>query len=123
MFPCEPTRSRAVCSAADCDVPQAENFQSDDSTKPTGAAAGASGNIGPINREPRVQSENLHRHQPRFEKEISVLPEVNEISRLPGLGICWQPGNIYRIGRTANEKSCLSQLDLHGRELARYGSW
>jgi len=43
--------------------------------------------------------------------------QVNEISRLQGLGICWQPGNIYRICRTANEKSCLSQFDLHGREL------
>ena len=56
------------------------------------------------------------------ERDLSPA-QVNEISRLQGLGICWQPGNIYRICRTANEKSCLSQFDLHGRELARYGSW
>ena len=56
------------------------------------------------------------------ERELSPA-EVNEVSRLQGLGICWQPGNIYRIGRTANKKSCLSQFDLGGRELARYGSW
>ena len=56
------------------------------------------------------------------ERELSAA-QVNEISRLQGLGICWQPGNIYRITRTANEKSCLSQFDLDGRELARYGSW
>jgi hypothetical protein len=61
---------------------------------------------------------------PTVVRERDLSPaQVNEISRLQGLGICWQPGNIYRIGRTANEKSCLSQFDLHGRELARYGSW
>ena len=56
------------------------------------------------------------------ERDLSPA-QVNEISRLQGLGICWQPGNIYRIGRTANEKSCLLQFDLDGRQLARYGSW
>jgi hypothetical protein len=56
------------------------------------------------------------------ERELSPA-QVNEISRLQGLGICWQPGNLYRIGRTANEKSCLLQFDLDGRQLARYGSW
>jgi len=61
---------------------------------------------------------------PTAVRERALSPaQVNEISRSQGLGICWQPGNIYRIGRTANEKSCLSQFDLHGRELARYGSW
>ena len=59
---------------------------------------------------------------PVRERDLSP-GQVNEISRLQGLGICWQPGNIYRIGRTANDKSCLSQFDLNGRELARYGSW
>ncbi len=49
--------------------------------------------------------------------------QVNEISRLQGLGICWQPGNVYRIGRTAAAKSCLVLIDAHGMELARYGSW
>lgn len=49
--------------------------------------------------------------------------EVNEISRMRGLGICWQPGNVYRIGRTASAKSCLVQIDALGKELARYGSW
>jgi hypothetical protein len=49
--------------------------------------------------------------------------QVNEISRSQGLGICWQPGNVYRIGHTANAKSCLVLMDAHGRELARYGSW
>jgi hypothetical protein len=64
------------------------------------------------------------RSAPTAVRERDLSPaQVNEISRLQGLGICWQPGNIYRIGRTANEKSCLSQFDLHGRELARYGSW
>jgi hypothetical protein len=49
--------------------------------------------------------------------------EVNEISRMRGLGICWQPGNVYHMGRTAGGKSCLIQVDTHGMELARYGSW
>jgi len=49
--------------------------------------------------------------------------EVNEISRARGLGICWQPGNVYRIGRTASAKSCLIQMDAQGKELMRYGSW
>jgi hypothetical protein len=49
--------------------------------------------------------------------------QVNEISRRQGLGIGWQPGNVYRIGRTATAKSCLVQFDVQGRELARYGSW
>ena len=56
------------------------------------------------------------------ERDLSPA-QVNEISRLQGLGICWQPGNLYRIGRTANEKSCLLQFDLDGRQLAKYGSW
>jgi hypothetical protein len=41
----------------------------------------------------------------------------------PVIGVCWQPGNVYRIGRTATAKSCLVLMDAHGRELARYGSW
>jgi hypothetical protein len=49
--------------------------------------------------------------------------QVNEISRVQGLGICWQPGNVYRVGRTAGAKECLVQLDMKGRELAKYGSW
>jgi len=56
------------------------------------------------------------------ERELSPA-QVNEISRVQGLGICWQPGNVYRIGRTANAKSCLLQIDAQGRELMRYGSW
>jgi hypothetical protein len=56
------------------------------------------------------------------EGELSYA-EVNEISRAQGLGICWQPGNVYRIGRTANAKSCLVLIDVQGRELAKYGSW
>jgi hypothetical protein len=56
------------------------------------------------------------------EEELSYA-QVNEISRAQGLGICWQPGNVYRIGRTANAKSCLVLIDDQGRELARYGSW
>jgi hypothetical protein len=49
--------------------------------------------------------------------------EVNEISRIRGLGICWQPGNVYRMGRTAGGKYCLVQVGAHGTELAKYGSW
>jgi len=49
--------------------------------------------------------------------------EVNEISRAHGLAMCWQSGNVYRVGRAVNGKSCLVQIDLLGRELARYGSW
>ena len=49
--------------------------------------------------------------------------EVNEISRAHGLAMCWQPGSVYRVGRAVNGKSCLVQIDLLGRELARYGSW
>lgn len=49
--------------------------------------------------------------------------QVNEISRMRGLGICWQPGNLYHMGRTASGKSCLVQVDTHGAELAKYGSW
>ena len=55
-------------------------------------------------------------------KELSP-SEVNEVSRMRGLGICWQPGNVYRVGKAVNGKSCLVQIDLLGRELARYGSW
>ena len=56
------------------------------------------------------------------EKDLTPA-EVNEISRSQGLGICWQPGNVYRIGRTAAAKSCLIQVDAQGKELAKYGSW
>jgi hypothetical protein len=56
------------------------------------------------------------------ETELSPA-KVNEVSRAEGLGICWQPGNVYRIGRTVNQKTCLVQFDCSGRELARYGSW
>ena len=57
-------------------------------------------------------------------REAELSPaQVNKISRVQGLGICWQPGNVYRIGLTATAKSCLVLLDAQGRELARYGSW
>jgi hypothetical protein len=60
----------------------------------------------------------------RVVREAELNPaQVNEISRSQGLGICWQPGNVYRIGRTATAKSCLVLMDALGRELARYGSW
>jgi len=55
-------------------------------------------------------------------KELSPA-EVNEISRIRGLGICWQSGNVYCLGKAVNGKSRLVQIDLPGRELARYGSW
>ena len=55
-------------------------------------------------------------------KELSP-SEVNEISRMRGLGICWQPGNVYHTGRTASGKSCLVQVDMQGKELAKFGSW
>jgi hypothetical protein len=55
-------------------------------------------------------------------KELSP-SEVNEISRMRGLGICWQPGNVYHKGRTASGKSCLVQVDMQGKELAKFGSW
>jgi hypothetical protein len=55
-------------------------------------------------------------------KELSPA-QVNEISRVRGLGICWQPGNAYHIGRSASGKSCLVQVDANGTELAKYGSW
>lgn len=58
----------------------------------------------------------------RLSRELNPA-EVNEISRARGLAICWQPGNVYRMGRTADGKSCLVQVDLHGTELAKYGSW
>lgn len=61
---------------------------------------------------------------PPVVREAELSPaQVNEISRSQGLGICWQPGNVYRRGRTATAKSCLVLMDAHGRELARYGSW
>ena len=61
---------------------------------------------------------------PAAVREAELSPgQVNEISRAQGLGICWQPGNVYRIGRSATAKSCLVLMDAHGRELARYGSW
>ena len=60
----------------------------------------------------------------RVVREAELSPaRVNEISRSQGLGICWQLGNVYRIGCTANAKSCLVLIDAQGRELARYGSW
>ena len=49
--------------------------------------------------------------------------EVNEISRAHRLAMCWQPGNVYRVGKAVGGKSCLVQIDLLGRELTRYGSW
>jgi hypothetical protein len=61
---------------------------------------------------------------PTSSRESELNPaQVNEISRRQGLAIGWQPGNVYRIGRTAAAKSCLLQFDAQGRELARYGSW
>ena len=61
---------------------------------------------------------------PPLVREAELSPaQVNEISRVQGLGICWQPGNVYRIGRTATAKSCLVLMDAHGRELVTYGSW
>ena len=61
---------------------------------------------------------------PATVRETELSPaQVNEISRSQGLGICWQPGNVYRVGKADNGKSCLVQIDLLGRELARYGSW
>jgi hypothetical protein len=61
---------------------------------------------------------------PRVVREAELSPaQVIEISRSQGLGICWQPGNVYRIGRTSTAKSCLVLMDAQGRELARYGSW
>jgi hypothetical protein len=56
------------------------------------------------------------------EKDLTPA-EVNEISRMRGLGMSWQPGNVYRVGKTANGRSCLVQLDSQGRELTRYGLW
>jgi len=49
--------------------------------------------------------------------------EVNELSRQQGLGIGWQPGNLYRIGRNVFGKRCLIQFDANGVQLATYGSW
>lgn len=49
--------------------------------------------------------------------------EVNELSRQQGLGIGWQPGNLYRIGRNVFGKRCLIQFDANGVQVARYGSW
>jgi hypothetical protein len=49
--------------------------------------------------------------------------EVNELSRQHGLGIGWQPGNAYRIGRNIFGKRCLIQFDANGIQMARYGSW
>jgi hypothetical protein len=49
--------------------------------------------------------------------------QVNDISRKQGLGMSWQPGNLYRIGRNAFGKHCLIQSDENGVQLARYGSW
>jgi hypothetical protein len=56
------------------------------------------------------------------EKDLTPA-EVNEISRMRGLGMSWQPGNVYRVGKTANGGSCLVQFDSQGRELTRYGLW
>jgi hypothetical protein len=61
---------------------------------------------------------------PAAVREAELSPaQVNEISRVQGLGICWQPGNVYYVGKAVNGKSCFIQIDLLGRELARYGSW
>jgi hypothetical protein len=37
------------------------------------------------------------------ERELSPA-EVHEISRMRGLGICWQPGNVYHTGRTCKRE-------------------
>jgi hypothetical protein len=49
--------------------------------------------------------------------------EVNDLSRQQGLGVGWQPGNLYRIGRNVFGKRCLIQFDSNGVQMARYGSW
>jgi hypothetical protein len=49
--------------------------------------------------------------------------EVNKLSGQHGLGIGWQPGNLYRIGRNVFGKRCLIQFDARGVQLATYGSW
>jgi hypothetical protein len=49
--------------------------------------------------------------------------EVNDLSRRRGLGIGWQPGNAYRIGRNDFGKRCLIQFDANGVQVAKYGSW
>ena len=61
---------------------------------------------------------------PNAIRERDLTPaEVNEISRMRGLGMSWQPGNVYRVGKTADGRSCLVQFDSQRRELARYGLW
>jgi|SRR5215472_11282803 len=75
---------------------------------------------GPVNTVRGVLS---HLPRPGFQETGLSAAQVNEISRTRGLGMSWQPGNVYRVGKAANGKSCLLQLDSQGRELARYGSW
>jgi hypothetical protein len=49
--------------------------------------------------------------------------EVNELSGQQGLGISWQSGSVYRIGRNIFGKRCLIQFDANGVQMATYGSW
>jgi hypothetical protein len=49
--------------------------------------------------------------------------EVNELSRQHGLGVGWQPGSLYRVGRNVFGKRCLIQFDTTGAQMARHGSW
>jgi len=60
---------------------------------------------------------------PAPERQTLQPVEVNELSRQHGLGIGWQPGSVYRIGRNVFGKRCLLQFDATGVQLARYGSW
>jgi hypothetical protein len=61
---------------------------------------------------------------PKARQQQTLQPgKVNELSRQQGLGIGWQPGNLYRIGRNVFGKRCLIQFDANGVQLASYGSW
>src|SRR5207249_2363846 len=59
------------------------------------------------------------------ERQVLQPGEVNDLSRQEGLGLSWQPGNLYlyQIGRNVFGKRCLIQFDEKGIQLARYGSW
>jgi hypothetical protein len=60
---------------------------------------------------------------PVRERQTLQPGEVNDLSRQQGLGIGWQSGNTYRIGRNVFGKRCLMQFDENGVQLRSYGSW
>ena len=72
-------------------------------TFPPGLVAASSAILRPVSPSNGVRGADL------------TASEVNEISRAHGLAMCWQPGNVYRVGRPLME-SLVSYRSICGGE-------